>query len=118
MAGWAAIPDPGERLRTALAELYAFYRRTERMMDNLHRDEVTMPTVRERFAGFHQFRAVARDLLVRGRPERGRRRDEVRAAIGHALAFTTWRSLAREQGLDDAQAAELMCRLAGSAARG
>jgi hypothetical protein len=27
------------------------------------------------------------------------------------LAFATWRSLAREQGLDDAQAADLMCRL-------
>lgn len=118
LAGWMAIPDPDERLRTALDELYAFYRRTERMMENLHRDEVTMPTVRRRFAGFHRFRAAARDILVRGRRERGRRRDEVRAAIGHALAFTTWRSLTREQGLDDAEAAELMCRLAGAAESG
>jgi AcrR family transcriptional regulator len=113
-AAWTAIDDPGERLRTALGELYAFYRRTERMMENLHRDEVTMPTVRDRFAGFHGFVAAARDLLLRGRPERGRRRDEVRAAIGHALAFTTWRSLTREQGLGDDQAVELMCRLAGA----
>lgn len=113
LATWAAIEDPGERIRTVLGELYAFYRRTERMMENLHRDEVTMPLVRERFAGFHAFIDAARDLLVRGRPERGRRRDEVRAAIGHALAFTTWRSLTREQGLDDDQAAELMCDLAG-----
>jgi AcrR family transcriptional regulator len=113
IGGWAAIANPDERLRTALEELYAFYRRTERMLENLHRDEVTMPTVRERFAGFHEFRAAARELLLRGRPERGRRRDEVRAAIGHALAFTTWRSLAREQGLDDDQAVELMCGLAG-----
>jgi AcrR family transcriptional regulator len=113
LPSWAAIDDPAERLRTALGELYAFYRRTEQMMENLHRDEVTMPLVRERFAGFHQFVAAARDLLVRGRPERGRHRDEVRAAIGHSLAFTTWRSLTREQGLDDDQAVELMCDLAG-----
>ena len=110
---WAAIEDPAERLRAALGELYAYYRRTERMMENLHRDEVTMPLVRDRFAGFHGFVAAARDLLLRGRPERGRARVEARAAIGHALAFTTWRSLTREQGLDDDQAVELMCDLAG-----
>ena len=69
-----------------------------------------MPLVAERFAGYHGYIAAARDLLLRGRPVRGRRRDETRAAIGHALAFTTWQSLTREQGLDDAQAAELMCR--------
>ena len=113
LAGWVAIDDPDERLRTALGELYAFYRRTERMMANLIRDEGTMPVVRERFAGFRGYIDAARDLLVRGRPERGRRRDEVRAAIGHALAFTTWRSLTREQGLDDDQAVELMCDQAG-----
>jgi hypothetical protein len=39
----------------------------------------------------------------------------VRAAIGHALAFTTWRSLARDQQLDDRQAVELMCRLVAAA---
>ena len=115
LAGWEAISDPNDRLRTALDELYAFYRRTERMMENLHRDEVTMPTVKRLFAGFHGYLAAGRDLLVRGRPERGRRRDEARAAIGHALAFTTWLSLTREQGLDDSQAVELMRRLVSAA---
>jgi AcrR family transcriptional regulator len=117
LAAWAAIRDPDDRLRTALGELYAFYRRTERMMDNLHRDEVTMPVVRERFSGFHGYLAAGRDLLVRGRPERGRRRDEVRAATGHALAYTTWRSLTREQALDDSRAADLMCAMVAGAAR-
>jgi AcrR family transcriptional regulator len=111
LALWEAIEDPDERLRAALDELYAFYRRTERMMDNLHRDEVTMPTVKRHFARFHEYQAAAREILLRGRPQRGRRRDEARAALGHALAFATWRSLTREQGLDDSQAAELMCRL-------
>ena len=40
----------------------------------------------------------------------------VLAAIGHALTFGTWRSLAREQKLTDSQAAELMCRLVAAAA--
>ncbi len=117
LAGWVPIDDADERLRTALGELYAFYRRTEQMMANLYRDEVTMPVVRERFAGFHGYIDAARDILVRGRPERGRRRDQLRAAIGHALAFTTWRSLTREQGLGDDQAVELMCALVAGTTR-
>jgi hypothetical protein len=51
-----------------------------------------------------------RDLLLKGRPERGRLRLRVKAALGHALAFETWRSLVREQGLDDADAVDLMVR--------
>jgi AcrR family transcriptional regulator len=108
MTAWQSIEDPGQRLRTALDELYGYYRRTAQMMDNLHRDELTMPIVAERFAGYRGYVAAARDLLMGGRSLRGRRRDDARAAIGHALAYTTWRSLAREQGLTDDQAVALM----------
>ena len=109
--GWDAIADPDERLRTALGDLYAFYRRTERMMENLHRDEATVPLVAEHFAGFRGYLSANRELLLRDRALRGRRREEARAAIGHALSFPTWRSLTREQGLDDAEAVEMMARL-------
>ncbi len=118
MTPWGSIEDPDVRLRTALDELYAYYRRTEAMMDNLHRDELTVPLVAERFAGYHGYVAAVRDLMMHGRSGRGRRRDEARAAIGHALAYTTWKSLAREQGLDDSHAAELMCRLPRTADTG
>ena len=107
LARWAAVEDPDARLRSALPELYAFYRRTERMMDNLVRDEALVPTVKRTFGNFRGYIAAAGDTLMAGR--RGRKRQ--RAAIGHALAFETWRSLAREQELDDRQAADLMCRL-------
>jgi AcrR family transcriptional regulator len=108
---WAAIEDPDERLRTSLEELYAYYRRTEGMLDNLLRDESTVPTVKRQFRGFHDYLTAARDTLLAGRRARGRARQRVQAAIGHAVAFTTWRSLASEQELDDGQAADLMCRL-------
>jgi AcrR family transcriptional regulator len=111
MTVWQSIEDPGRRLRTALDELYAYYRRTEQMMDNLHRDELTMPLVAQHFAPYHEYLAAARDLLMRGRSVRGRRRYAARAAVGHALAYTTWKSLTREQGLDDEQAVGLMCAL-------
>ena len=52
------------------------------------------------------------DSLMTGRKLRGSRRKRVRAAIAHALALETWRSLVREQGLSDDEAADLMASLA------
>ena len=49
-------------------------------------------------------RAVAMEataeLLLNGRGLRGARKRRAHAAIGHALAFGTWRSLVGEQGLE------------------
>jgi AcrR family transcriptional regulator len=111
IGGWAAIEDPERRLARALEELYGYYRSTEQMLANLLRDEAAMPVVRDNFRGYREFLAAARDVLMAGR--RGRK--PARAAIGHALAFTTWRSLAREHGLSDTEAARLMRRLADAA---
>lgn len=118
LARWAAIEDPDERLRSALVELYAHYRGTEGMMDNVHRDETTMPIVKRMLGRYRDYIAAARDVLLDGRHARGRARQRVRAAIGHALAFLTWRSLVREQGLDERRVADLMCRLVAVAAHG
>jgi AcrR family transcriptional regulator len=109
---WAAIEDPDERLRTALEELYAYYRSSRQMLENMLRDEGTVPTVKKIFGGFHEYQGAMRQVLLRGRGNAPKR---VQAAIGHALSFPTWRSLAIEQGLDDAKAADLMCRLVFSA---
>jgi AcrR family transcriptional regulator len=111
LARWAEIADPDERLSVALAELYPHYRRTEQMMSNILRDEQTMPIVAQLFAGFRGYIAAAHETVMIGRRARGAARGRLLAATGHALAFTTWHSLARDQGLDDAQAADLMVRL-------
>ena len=112
---WVAIGDPAVRLRTALGELYAYYRRTERMMSNILRDEATMPILKRMLGGYRDYLATARDTLTSGGGVRGPARQRVLCAIGHALAFGTWRSLAREQELTDSQAADLMCRLVAAA---
>lgn len=104
---WAAIADSGERLGAALRELYAYYGRTADMLGNLYRDETTVPLVAQRFAAFHAYLDAARDTLMAGRGLRGAARRRTRAALGHALAFSTWRSLVREQGLGDADAVAL-----------
>jgi AcrR family transcriptional regulator len=111
ISAWAAIDDPDQRLRTALEEMYAYWRRTERMMENLIRDEETNQNVKRNFKAFHQFMAAAVDILMTGRGLRGRARNRTKAAIGHALDFSTWRSLAREQGLDDGEAVDLVLGL-------
>jgi AcrR family transcriptional regulator len=111
LAQWAAIEEPDRRLRTGLEELYAYFRQTEAMMENLYRDEQLVPSVKASFSRFRGYLAGAQEVLLAGRRSRGRARERVSAAIGHAVAFSTWRSLVREQGLDDRAAAELMCRL-------
>ena len=115
-SSWAAIADVDERLRVALGELYPNYRRTEPMRSNLLRDEATHAVTARLMRGYHAYLAAARDALMDGRTDRGRPRTRIQAAIGHALAFATWRSLALDEELDDAAAAELMCCLVAAAA--
>ena len=114
---WAAIEDPRERTVTALRELYAFYARTEGMYTSLLRDEPLVPIVHRLLGDFYGYLRAIEDILMAGRGLRGRAARRTRAAIGHALAFPTWRSLLRDQGLADADAVSLMCVLVeGSAA--
>jgi len=111
LGGWARIADPDERLRVALGELHAYYRRTERMLDNLFRDAGVMPLVAERFEAFRGHLAAATDILQAGNADRGAAGRRVKGALGHAIAFSTWRSLVREQGLSDTDAVALLCAL-------
>ena len=103
----AAIEDQAARTETALRELYAFYGRTEAMYTSLLRDAPVVPIVERLLGDFYGYLRAIQDILMAGRA-RGAR---TRAAIGHALAFPTWRSLTREQGLADRDAVALMCGL-------
>jgi AcrR family transcriptional regulator len=113
---WGEIEDPAERLRVALGELYPYYRRNRRMLENLLRDEDEMAIVKERFAVFHAYLDALREILLAGLPKRGAAHRRAEAAVGHALSLPAWRSLAIDQGLDDAEAAELMVRMLSAAA--
>jgi AcrR family transcriptional regulator len=108
---WSALQDPGEQTRVALREIYAFYAGTQGMYVSLLRDEQLVPAVRRGLETFRDYLGSVRDALAAARALRGRRAQRTRAAIGHALAFPTWRSLTHEQGLADDEAVELMCRL-------
>lgn len=112
---WARIPDPDDRLRIALRQMYSFYARTEQMLRNVLRDQETMPIVKQMAGGYHGYLAEARETLMAGRKLKEPVRRRVRALIGHVLSFQVWRSLAVEQGLDGAVCADLMCLLVAAA---
>ena len=113
---WAGIADPAERLRTALVAFYSFFRRGENMIANAERDARELPALAAVMAPREAIFAAVRDDLLAAWPARDRARTRLAAAIAHALRFDTWRSLARGEGLADAEAAELMVDLARAAA--
>ncbi|HEX3433178.1 MAG TPA: helix-turn-helix domain-containing protein [Solirubrobacteraceae bacterium] len=108
LSAWLAISDADERLGVALGELYPLYGRTERMFANLLRDEQTMPLVAERFAAVRAYFDAAQNTLMVGRRVRGAAKRRTSGALGHAISFSTWKSLVKEQALSPAEAVELM----------
>src|SRR5215212_9828509 len=107
-ASWTQIADPEERLRSALAEIYAYHRRTEPMLANVIRDADVHPLTRELAEPYYQLFERMRYVLATGWGVEDERLPLLLATLGHALDFQTWRSLARQQGLNDEQAVEVM----------
>jgi len=123
----ARIVEPETRLRTALMEQYAYFRRNAQLLANAVRDqpiilerlheagldETAIPaTVRSFFDQPRRLQAALR----RGWQVRGAHARQLVAVLGLAVEFATWRNLALEQGMTDEQAVELMVHLATSAA--
>lgn len=106
--GWREIQDPAGRLGAALTEVYAYHRANEAMFSHVLADardhEVMQP--------YHAHWQRAADILVEPWRARGRARMLLQAGIGLALSFDTWRILARDHGLTDAQAVDVAARLA------
>ena len=115
LAEWQAVEDVDARLERALLDLYGHYRRHEPMMSNLLRDEATLPALAQTLAGYRGYLDAARETLMAGRAVGGPAQRPVRAVLGHALAFSTWRSLALDQALENPEAVQLMCHLVASA---
>jgi AcrR family transcriptional regulator len=109
---WKLIPDPEERLRRALAEVYAYYRRNEQMQANVTRDAQANPNVRKVFEARIKHQESMRNVLAAGlEQEDGRRHKLLHGALWMALEFQTWHTLVRQQGFDDDESIELMVRM-------
>ncbi|MGB8434172.1 MAG: TetR/AcrR family transcriptional regulator [Burkholderiales bacterium] len=108
-ADWQAIDNPGARLRTAVARLYGYYRRTEKMWRGSYRDEDAVPALKATMEAPRDYLRRIRDDLVAAwapSPEANR---TVSAVIGHCLQFSSWESLDRE-GLTDAEMADAIAQ--------
>ena len=118
---WRRIADPRRRLRLALAELGAYFRRNESLFENVRRD---LPVILEQIDGAPppglqtslELPTRWRDALAADWPNDAAQAPLRRAALGLAVEFATWQTLVRGQGLDDAEAIELLVALVEHAA--
>jgi AcrR family transcriptional regulator len=115
LGNWRAIRDPRRRLELALDELYAYYERTEPMFTRVLRDAELVDSARDAVAPLRAYLEEAAEILTIGRRLRGRRRQLLGGAVRHALAFSTWRSLATN-GVGRAEAVALVAALVEVAA--
>ena len=114
-AAWENVAEPAERLRAALLAFYDYYRRAEEMLVQVHRDMPQLPALAAVLSPWDEFVGRVREELLEGWQVQQPVRARLAAAIGHALRFETWRSLARLDGVGDAEAADLMVSLAHAA---
>src|ERR671921_2304892 len=114
---WEEISDAEERLRSALADLYAYFRRGERLWANILRDQELLyangdPEALEADAEImgpilSHWDRMKETIASGWGPTEGIPR-LVLGAIGLALDFQAWRAMVRTQGMSEEQAIELM----------
>ena len=108
-AAWEAVADPRKRLRMGLGELYAWYRTTQDMMENVLRDAAVVPEVRD-IVDEWWWPYIDRMVDVLGSGwENPDGQDDLLALLRLMVDFRTWQVLAGA-GLDDARSASLAFR--------
>jgi AcrR family transcriptional regulator len=118
-SSWAGIRDPARRTRSALAAVYAYYRETEPMTAKVMRDAQVMPTLASIVnAAYIPYVTAVRDDLAAAWERGADANPGLRAALALALRFETWSALARDEGMTDEDAAELMVAMVRGARRG
>ena len=115
-AAWDGVAEPAERLRAALLSFYDYYRRAEEMLVQVQRDLPQLPALAAVLRPWDEFVAGVREDMLAGWETPGLSRARLAAAIAHAFRFESWRSLARAEGLEDSETADLMVALAQATA--
>jgi AcrR family transcriptional regulator len=106
----AELDDPEARLRRGLGELYGWYESVEADLMLFLRDASVVPATAEVLGEQLAELGGSAEVVAQAWP----RRKSVRAAIGHAFEFETWRSLVRTHGLSRTQAVDAMARFVSS----
>ena len=106
---WAETPGLELRARRGLTEFYAWYREHADELFPIYRDMTTMPLSSQETMRSDN-RGLA-DLLLGGDVPEGDPGRKMRAVARHLVDYRTWRSLAIQQELSDAEAVEVGVRL-------
>lgn len=116
-AAWAEIPDPADRLATALRDLYAWYEQREGMLGNVLRDEASVPPVAEVVDQTWRpyFEAIV-TTLAEGWPTAGGDDAELRAMLRLVVDFNTW-TILRGSNVGSGHASNIAARMVIGAAR-
>jgi AcrR family transcriptional regulator len=104
---WEAAADPRQRLALALRDIWAWYADVESDLELFFRDAELVPAVHADMSGYAERLTAVADGLATDLGGSS----VVRAAVGHALAFETWRSLVRREGLTTDAAVDAMLTL-------
>jgi AcrR family transcriptional regulator len=107
---WTKIAEAEGRLRAGLGDLYRFYRNGESMLTLIYRDFTYLPA--EHQLELQDRDDHCRDVLLAAFPERTRAEPRLRAVVGHAVSFWTWRSLCINNQLSNKAAIDAMVNLA------
>jgi len=111
---WLAIDDPRRRLEVALRDLYAYFAANEPMLANGMDAYGVMPALQRALEPLLEGARRMQQLLSTGWGVDDKPGSMLSAAVGHAVAFPTWRALRHAQGLTNAQAVRLMVGLVAS----
>ena len=112
---WAKIAGAEDRLRAGLADLYRFYRKGESMLTLIYRDFAYLPA--EHQVELQDRDDHCRDVLLASFPKRTKGEHRLRAVVGHAVSFGTWRSLCINNQLSNEAAIDAMVDLSMNTAR-
>ena len=82
---------------------------------NVFRDAELVPAMQQAVERRRTRFAESVGAIARGRPERGRARQRVAAAIAHAASFQTWHALTRQGGVSDEEAVEIAAGMVAAA---
>lgn len=107
LAGFAGMRNPKARLKAALGELYAYFRRNQRMLALVLRDAAVVPSMKQSMQAIEQFFRELHVLLMHGHQGSREKLKQTAALIALAISFHTWQELSKA-GLTDEEAANLM----------
>ena len=112
---WAQIAGAQERLQAGLADLYRFYQNGESMLTLIYRDLEYLPAKHQ--LELQEKDDYFREVLLAAFPKRTRSEKHMRAVVGHAVSFETWRSLCINNHLSNQAAIDVMVDLTINTAR-